>query len=413
MVQTVGSHLLLVHPLDLPVAAFRQAASSVAGPPALRPIGDLPRQAQRAVGQGLAHVHDLPQRRVPLQERTSFHRSGGLPLSPWLAQAGLSAGPRGPPPLGVVPMVVQRVPMHAEGMALTIIAALQTDFGVIIAIGAADVDHSQGPGLPDGLQAVGVAPSGIGQDFAAVQALSFCSYLSLVLTAAIVYATSRKQFAATRASSLIVALMSIFLANFVSEVGIDPFAILVISLLLLWLDKPLVFASLVLLSAGINEKIPIVLATVLTFRWAHAAAKRFRFASHVQLSSAWLAVAAYFGAILLLRVPGNEAQTNPAFFLSNLRSALICTFSAKGFCLNVLPVLVLSVLAAFAARCPRFHVSDISGLIVLLALALVANVVYNVGRVVMYSYPLYLPPTACFIDNLLKLEEIRREAGNP
>jgi len=245
----------------------------------------------------------------------------------------------------------------------------------------------------------------------ATQALSFSSYVSLVLTAVIIYAISRKQFLATKASSLIVGLMSFFLCNFVSRVGIDPFVILIISLLLLWLNNPLVFTSLILLSMGINEKIPIIFATILTFRVVTAITQRRRFTLYVQLCSSCLAVAGYFVATLLLKIPGNETQTNPTFFLANLKSSLIYTLSLKGLFLNALPVLVLSLVVVFAVKSRNFHILDVSGLIVLLILALIADVVYNIGRVVMYSYPLYLPAVACFIDDVLKLEDAPHETS--
>jgi len=241
----------------------------------------------------------------------------------------------------------------------------------------------------------------------ATQALSFSSYVSLVLTAVIIYAISRKQFLATRASSLIVGLLTFFLSNFISKVGIDPFAILIISLLVLWLKNPLIFAPLVLVSMGINEKIPIIFATILAFRFVNSITQRRRFTFYVQLYSSCLAVVGYFAATLILKIPGNETHTNPTLFLANLQSSLIYTISLKGLFLNALPVLVLSLVVVFAIKSRRqnsFHVSDVSGLFVLLILALIADVVYNVGRVVMYSYPLFLPAVACFIDDVLKLE---------
>lgn len=241
----------------------------------------------------------------------------------------------------------------------------------------------------------------------ATQALSFSSYMSLVLTAATIYAISRKQFSATRASSLIVGLLSLFLSSFVSRVGIDPFAILVTSLLLLWVRDPVVFAPLILVSVGINEKIPIIFSTILAFRFASCIKQRRRFAPYVQLWCSLLAVLGYLAVRLLVKIPGHEAQTNPALFLQNLQSSLVHSLSPKGLFLNALPLLVLSLVVVFAVisrHRSSFHVSDVSGLFVLTILALIADVEYTVGRVVMYSYPLYLPSVGCFIDEVLELE---------
>ena len=239
----------------------------------------------------------------------------------------------------------------------------------------------------------------------AIQALSFSSYLSLVFAAAIIYSIARKQFHATHASSLIVGFLSFFLCNFCSQVGIDPFAILIISLLLLWLNRPLVFTPLVFLSIGINEKIPIIFATILAFRFITYMAQKRPFKLYIQLFSSFLVVVSYFVVITFLKFPGNENQTNPTTFLASLQSSLIYTLSLKGLYLNALPILILALVAVFAIKSQYFSLSDISGLFVLIILAMFADVVYNIGRVAMYSYPLYLPAVACFIDDILRPEE--------
>lgn len=243
----------------------------------------------------------------------------------------------------------------------------------------------------------------------ATQALSLASYFSLVLTAAVIYALSRK-LGATRISALTAGLLSLLLSNFISRVGIDPLAILAISLLILWLDKSLAFVPCILISVGLNEKIPILFATILICRFLYSIAKRRRFRYYVQLFSSCLAVVIYFAATVMLKIPGHEEQTNPAFFLSNWQSTLTHSISPKGLFLNVLPVLVLAALALFAIKSQRpvFWLSDLSGMLVLLTLALTANLGYTVGRIVMYSYPLYLPAATCFIEEMLTGKEASR-----
>ncbi len=242
----------------------------------------------------------------------------------------------------------------------------------------------------------------------AVQALSFSSYLSLVLTAVTIYAISRRRFFATRAASLIVALQTFVLCNFTTLVAVDPFAILVISLLLLWLDTPLLFVPLILTSIGINEKIPIIFATILIFRNVISIARHRRFILCAQLFSACVAVAGYFAMTHFIDIPGNENQTNPAVFLTNLQSALAYTVSLKGLFLSGLPIVILIMLFLFSVLSQHqgsFHASDVSALFVLVLLALIADVRYNVGRVAMYSYPLFLPAAACLIDDVLNLKD--------
>lgn len=239
----------------------------------------------------------------------------------------------------------------------------------------------------------------------ATEALAFISYLSLVLTALVIYVISRKQYFANKSSALIVGLFTFFLSGFISTVGIDPFAIFVISLLVLVLGNPLLFAPLILVSMGINEKIPILLSTILAFRFIFALLKRRPFKLYIQLIASCLAVAGYFAARILIKVPGIEVNSYLTSSLANWQSTLMDTFSLKGLFLNVLPIFLMSIIILFAIKShhqDHFQVSDVSALFILVILAFTANLEYTVGRIVMYSYPLYLPVVACYIDDVLK-----------
>jgi preprotein translocase subunit Sec61beta len=243
----------------------------------------------------------------------------------------------------------------------------------------------------------------------ATQALSFTSYLSLVLTAVTIYLIARKQFQTTRISSFVVGLVSFFLSDFISKVGIDPFAILIISLLFLFLDRPFIFVPFVFLSIGINEKIPIIFATILAFRLINSLTQRYQYNLYLQLFSSCLAVAGYIAITLNLKLPGNEGQTDPALFVSHFQSSISYTFSLKGLFLNALPILILGLIIVLAIKPQQqlsFHVSDVSALFILIILTMIADVVYNIGRIAMYSYPLYLPAVAYFIDDTLDLKSV-------
>ena len=235
----------------------------------------------------------------------------------------------------------------------------------------------------------------------ATQALSFVSYVSIVMTAWTIYRIARQRLKADRASSVIAGLLSFLLSNFVTKAGIDPIAILVISLLVLHVGNPVVFGALVVTSILVNEKIPILFATILTFRALWARAQRGRFTLYPQLGAAWGSVIGYFAMIGLLRIPGNEKQTTPALLLDNVQSSFVYSLSIKGLVLNALPVLLVTVLAILAvrSRSRAVEVADVSGVIVLLILAVVADVQFNMGRIVMYSYPLYLPALARVLDD--------------
>jgi hypothetical protein len=238
----------------------------------------------------------------------------------------------------------------------------------------------------------------------ATQALSFASYLWLVLTALVIYAIARRQYSASRAACAIVALLTFLLSGFIARTGVDPFAILVIGLLLLWQKRAALFIPLVLVSVGINEKIPIVFAGVMLFRLIAAGRGRRRFDSYPQLLSSCVAIACYFVVVQVVKAPGHANQLNPGAYWAQFQSTIGYTLSLKGLVLNVIPVLVLLFVIALSARCGRpgvFRTSDVSGLVILVALASIADVDYNVGRIAMYSYPLYIPALAGFVDDAL------------
>ena len=48
-------------------------------------------------------------------------------------------------------------------MTLLVVAALQATLRVAIFVGGADIDHAQGPGLPDGVEASLEAQGGVSQ----------------------------------------------------------------------------------------------------------------------------------------------------------------------------------------------------------------------------------------------------------
>ena len=238
----------------------------------------------------------------------------------------------------------------------------------------------------------------------AVEALSFSSWLWLALTPAVIYVLARRSRAG-RGAAAIAALLTLPLSGFLARVGIDPLAVFVICLLLLWVDRPLLFAPLALLSSVLNEKASLVLAVALAGRLLAARRAGRPFGQWPALTASLAAVAVYFAVTLVYDAPGNEAQTNPALFLSHARSTLAYTLSAKGRVLHALPALVVAGLAALALRYRRasgFQAADTLALVALLALALVADVSYNVGRIVMHAYPFYLPAAALFVGELVE-----------
>lgn len=238
----------------------------------------------------------------------------------------------------------------------------------------------------------------------ATQAIVFSSYVFMLLNAVAIFWLAKNRYGSSSASAMIVALLSAFcLSAFVSRTGVDLFAIFTASLLLISERKKWFFISLMVVSVAINEKISLMFCAIFSARYLWSLACRQSFREYWQLMTSVFAVALYFSIISYLQYPGNEAQTNPAAFGKAVVASLAISATLKGLVLNVLPVMLLSVFV-WMAVCERAHngfrLIDISGMLALLGLALLAGVVFNIGRIVMYSYPLYLPAAACFMDRV-------------
>jgi hypothetical protein len=251
----------------------------------------------------------------------------------------------------------------------------------------------------------------------ATQAISVVSYLALLLTALVVIATVRERYGGSLATACLLGLASFFLAGYTSEVGIDPLACLLVSVLAYWIDTPVAFIPLVLVSAAFNEKLPIIFAALLLARLGVALLGKRRYEWYPQLAAACVAVAGYFVVRLaIFPVAGYENQTQPNTFVRGMLDTLAVSASAKGFVQNAIPVLIVAVLGYLALRAPRrgpFQAADLGAAVVMLAISLFADLGVTVGRVVMYTYPLYLPALTPLIDHAFGADAASRAARVP
>ncbi len=100
----------------------------------------------------------------------------------------------------------------------------------------------------------------------APEAISVTSWLSLLAMAAVICVTCRDKAGATRKSAFLVALLALFFAQFTGVTTIDPIALLIISVLVYSLDRIKLFAPLMLISVGFNEKIAFLFVIVFDLR---------------------------------------------------------------------------------------------------------------------------------------------------
>lgn len=243
----------------------------------------------------------------------------------------------------------------------------------------------------------------------AVEALSAVSYLSIVLTAVMIFFLARRRYGASPLASLVTALTSILLMEFVSRIGIDPLAVLMIAVLLYWIDRPWIFSLLIFVAIGINEKILFLFALLTFFRVVEVLLKRRKKIEKSLLipwMASWAALAGYFLVRAIVPVPGFENQINPATYWDNLIRTLRLSVSIKGLIQNGLPIVICAILAgSFSFQIAGKKNSDETiyggdGIVFLafLLIALVIDLQYTAGRVVMFTFPLYLPAMARLLD---------------
>ncbi len=246
----------------------------------------------------------------------------------------------------------------------------------------------------------------------ATEALSMVSYLSILATAGILFLIARKKYRASVLSAILAGFLSLLLSYSISRTGMDPIALLGISLLLYFLDRPVIFAILVLISAAFNEKIPYIFTILTLGRWGWSRLRNkppSTAGMGAPLLFSMLALAGYFVARALFKFPGFENEANLGAFLPTLVSTLSYIFSLKGAVLNLIPIAIPLMLAVMAIVISRqsasarahFSATDVACLVFVFALAMVTDLKFTVGRVVMYCYPLYLPLLAVFFDQTL------------
>lgn len=248
----------------------------------------------------------------------------------------------------------------------------------------------------------------------ATQALSFVSYLSVVLTGLVIYHISRRRYNASPSAAIITGFLSFFVGSYIERYMIDPTGVLFISLLYLYKDRPTAFIPLIFLSIGINEKIVITFACLFTFRYIQAFWTKTSFKYTTQLISSNAALLLYYLVRqFFFKLPGYEQQLAPGMFLSTIFKTIFkYTMSFKGMYLGMMPLFLLLVLFTIAYKYReqnKFQFSDISCIFVFLGLALVGDVKLNIGRIIMYTFPLYLPAISTFLDDVLNTKNQPKE----
>lgn len=249
----------------------------------------------------------------------------------------------------------------------------------------------------------------------ATEAISAVSWLSLLAMTVVIYAICRNKAGATRKSAFIVALLSLFFAQFTGVTTIDPIALLFISLLIYSLDRIQLFAPLMLISVGFNEKIAFLFVIVFGLRLLLARDR----SSLSFLAVSVLAAGVYFAVRITVATPGNGNQMSPSTYWDSFVTTARLSFTLKGLVINVVPIVLLGLVAWLDLRIARqlgyesafWRNSDALVFIGMLLVGMAIDVQYTAGRLVMFAFPLYMPLLALGLDAAFSDAAAQRDEG--
>ncbi len=228
----------------------------------------------------------------------------------------------------------------------------------------------------------------------ATSALSAVATVSLLLAAFATAVIAVRQCRLSPAEGAAAGLLLLFLAFYTQITAIDGTALMLITVGIALLRRPLAFGSLIAVSVGFNEKVALVLAGWLMLRCLTS--RDDRMTLWRQAVIAFVGVALYLGIVVVFHFPGNEYQRDTSGVVSTVLENLAAYRSVRGILLNVVPASVLAGLAAFGhlggRRLPIFRAVDIMMIPVMLGVALVWTHLFQAGRLAMHTAPLFVIP---------------------
>jgi hypothetical protein len=189
------------------------------------------------------------------------------------------------------------------------------------------------------------------------------------------------------------ALLFLLLTRYLGMGSVDGIATLplIIAAIAMVERRIATFAAAVILGTIVNEKVALIAFFATSLRTLFVAEHR---RVHFMMAGiAAVALAAYAAAVLTLALPGLDNQRDPSTYLSGIIGSVGGLVGMKGAYQNLWPAIVLLVLGWTGirqSRDPMVYVCDLGGIIALFLFALALDVQYNVGRIVMFSMPLFL-----------------------
>lgn len=241
----------------------------------------------------------------------------------------------------------------------------------------------------------------------AVEAMAFVSYLATLLILTLVFLIVKDKLKGNVFSAIFASMMTLLLLRYTGLYNVDLIAISLICLIYYYVNNRWIYALLLFLSIGFNEKIALVFFLVMFFRTLLDT----RSISYFYTIIPFFSLLLYLVVVLYFSVGGNEHQLEPSKYILSLYSNLLETLSLKGLFLNLFPFLILVMLYVFSLQefsCNKnynklyFSKCDVLPLIVFFMIVHLLNVQYNAGRIIIYMFPFYLPLAVLYIQRLFE-----------
>jgi len=216
----------------------------------------------------------------------------------------------------------------------------------------------------------------------AVESLAMVSYLSILVSSIVIYTITTRRFGGSASAGLIASLGTLLIMQFSGYKGIDPIGIMLVCLLISYSRNLIVFGIIIMLSVGVNEKISLVMSVLMVSRYLiYRDNKTIPYAI-----LSLLAFATYLAVRTALNIPGSEHQMQVYSFMTNAWENILDMFSLRRIVLVVMPLTMLGILYALAAREYRanvqryqqyFSIADISALLGLFMVTLAVGMRYG------------------------------------
>jgi len=243
---------------------------------------------------------------------------------------------------------------------------------------------------------------------------SFVTYIAVLVTCITAYLMARKRFGTSIQLATVIVLWTFLMLRHLREglYGVDAMGVMVVALIIYHMNNKGLYALLVIVGVFVNEKVAMIFFMLMAGRWLFYRPKQI----DIYLIAPVIALLLY--AVVNIITPyffsfssGTGAHRDVANFLAQFVETLMVSFTMKGIILNVIPVIILFALYYLANAATKhidtgiyFKSTDIVVLLGMLFITHLINVDYNVGRIVMYVFPLYLP-LACIALYQLCLSE--------